>query len=940
MPSLSVCLIVRNEERHLARCLASVRGLADEIVVVDTGSTDATVAIAREHGARVYEYAWQDDFSRARNFSIDQATGDWILSLDADESIARRDHDVIRATMAEEGLDAEFVPQRHYYDSTAVPVGWQAGSGGYEEGEPYPGFLDVFCRRLFRNRPWLRFQKPVHEELLSIDAARPLRQRQGAWVIHHYGKLAGAERLREKGEGYLRIGQQKAAAHPGDPQAHFELGIQYAELERPAEAIACFRQTLALSPRFRDALLRLALCQNSVQDYRGALTTLRRAERAMPDRADEVAFNEGNAHLGLADLRAAEAAYRRSLARNPKFVLASMNLAAVYATERRFAEALTVLDEAIAASPVNLELVARRGAIRLDLGDETGALADLERSAGDPRALWLRARILTRQRRFHEAADCLRSVPDTTGADVLALRGAIALGLGQLDDARRWLGESLQQRPTVEAAMNLSIATEAVGDRTASLDAAIHASRLAPADSTVLGRVAALAGLPARRHAADGQGLTIFFYQPFSIAFDGDTPRTRGLGGTESAVVYLAEALARRGHRCVVLNNCPADTVVNGVEYTRWEALAGRAVADRPDVLVGVRFWEAIGRARLAPLQILWTGDAFDQPFVQQLSQAQRRTEIDLFVLQSDWQIETFHAHHGVPRSQIVRTALGAAASAAVPPIVAPAGPRPRRLAYASTPFRGLDVLLDLFPWIRRAVPDAELDVFSSMQVYGVSAEEDRKQFDAIYRKAAQRGVNLVGSVPQLELAARLQQARVLAYPNHFAETFCIAAAEAQAAGCVVVTSRLGALPETVGAAGVCIPGDPRSGAYQEAFVAECVGLLTDDRRWLQMSGEAAAQASANYAWPAIAAHWEEVCRAALTVEPPEIERAAAHVIAGRAALAQRMVERVAKPADVPDAVWQALHAVVAGAAAGRRIDQGSLHLAARYFPSVRRIAA
>ena len=168
-------------------------------------------------------------------------------------------------------------------------------------------------------------------------------------------------------------------------------------------------------------------------------------------------------------------------------------------------------------------------------------------------------------------------------------------------------------------------------------------------------------------------------------------------------------------------------------------------------------------------------------------------------MLQSGWHVETFQAHHGVPPSQIVRTTLGAAASAAEPPPVPATGLRPRRLAYASTPFRGLDVLLDLFPRIRQAVPDAELDVFSSMQVYGVSADDDRRQFDAVYRKASQPGVNLVGSLPQLQLAARLQQARVLAYPNHFAETFCIAAAEAQAAGCVVVTSQLGALPETVG---------------------------------------------------------------------------------------------------------------------------------------------
>src|SRR5687767_12493572 len=96
MPTLSVCLIVKNEERYLAQCLQSVRGLWDDLVIVDTGSTDRTVEIAESFGARVFHFTWCDDFSAARNFCLDQITTDWILSLDADETIAGRDHALIR----------------------------------------------------------------------------------------------------------------------------------------------------------------------------------------------------------------------------------------------------------------------------------------------------------------------------------------------------------------------------------------------------------------------------------------------------------------------------------------------------------------------------------------------------------------------------------------------------------------------------------------------------------------------------------------------------------------------------------------------------------------------------------------------------------------------------------------------------------------------------
>ena len=83
--TLALCMIVKDEEAHLGCCLESVKGLVDEIVVVDTGSTDRTVEIARQYGARVFSYGWHDDFAAARNVSLSHAGADWILVLDADE---------------------------------------------------------------------------------------------------------------------------------------------------------------------------------------------------------------------------------------------------------------------------------------------------------------------------------------------------------------------------------------------------------------------------------------------------------------------------------------------------------------------------------------------------------------------------------------------------------------------------------------------------------------------------------------------------------------------------------------------------------------------------------------------------------------------------------------------------------------------------------------
>ncbi|MGD8447496.1 MAG: glycosyltransferase family 2 protein, partial [Desulfobacterales bacterium] len=84
-------MITRNEEQFLQRCLDSVQGIVDEIVVVDTGSVDRTIGIARSFCARIYHFEWTEDFSAARNFSLSKANGDWIFSLDADETISEQD---------------------------------------------------------------------------------------------------------------------------------------------------------------------------------------------------------------------------------------------------------------------------------------------------------------------------------------------------------------------------------------------------------------------------------------------------------------------------------------------------------------------------------------------------------------------------------------------------------------------------------------------------------------------------------------------------------------------------------------------------------------------------------------------------------------------------------------------------------------------------------
>ena len=146
-PRLSVCMIVKNEERFLGQCLASVKDIADELIVIDTGSTDRTIEIAREHGAQVGHFEWCNDFAAARNASIAPATGDWILFLDADEELSPAEKGALPRLMSRKGISLYRLPLINAH-----------------QGD----FSKTYVPRLFINPPAVRFTGRIHEGVMTI----------------------------------------------------------------------------------------------------------------------------------------------------------------------------------------------------------------------------------------------------------------------------------------------------------------------------------------------------------------------------------------------------------------------------------------------------------------------------------------------------------------------------------------------------------------------------------------------------------------------------------------------------------------------------------------------------------------------------------------------------------------------------------------------------
>lgn len=417
MARVSLVVIARDEQAVIGRCLESARHAVDEMIVVDTGSTDRTVMIAQAAGARVVHFRWCDDFAAARNAGADAASGDYLLVLDADECLARRSGTAIRAAVAKGSLGCGLLPLHNAAASDSPVAAVLAGQA--RRGEP------ILLPRLVRSDA--RWQGIVHESI-------------GAWLVQtgassepvdapivHYGDVDAVRAARGKDSRNLRLLTRRCLLDPEDPVARTYLARELLRVGRREAATEQAERAWTDRLRRQDSDPRLpavstatvcAFLRLQAGDYDGGLAVVDKA-RALAD------------HPNFDLLEAA--AVERLAGRDPNQLARARDalLRAVGAHDRRFAEELLPGATSWAAATLLGVVLLREGRPDVALDCFKAATAT---KADDLGAILGTAEALIELGKANTALATLDPVMSPTLPDGWTLGAAACAALGRWDD--------------------------------------------------------------------------------------------------------------------------------------------------------------------------------------------------------------------------------------------------------------------------------------------------------------------------------------------------------------------------------------------------------------------------------------------------------------------------------------------------------------------------
>ena len=253
-------MIMKNEEKRLRRCLDSVVGLVDEIVIVDTGSTDSSIQIAESYGARIFHDPWQDDFSRPRNIALDHARCDYIFIMDPDEMLSLDQHDSIRWLTRIKSVAAFWITTLNYCNAPHE-TGYRSLKGKLDPTGRYKGYTPSTKTRFFKNGLGIRFEGVYHELVDYYLVRHKLQIAKTTIPIHHWAHEFSQATYQDKKDFYLRLAYKKVREWPEHSQARWELAVTQMIYGLRAEAVLSIKKAVKLGYTGANQFFAIAKCQ-------------------------------------------------------------------------------------------------------------------------------------------------------------------------------------------------------------------------------------------------------------------------------------------------------------------------------------------------------------------------------------------------------------------------------------------------------------------------------------------------------------------------------------------------------------------------------------------------------------------------------------------------------------------------------------------------------
>jgi glycosyltransferase involved in cell wall biosynthesis len=738
MPTISLCMIVKNEEAIIEKCIGPLTEFVDEIIVVDTGSTDNTIPILEKLGCRVEHFDWIDDFAAARNYSFSFATKEWIMWLDADDIVS--DPSKIKSIIEHR------IQLNPNVNCVVLPY-------AYNRDEFGNNATTLVRERFLKNNGSWTWERRVHEYLVYPQDAQ-IAIDSTITIVHAHAINAGARAPRRNldilEKELAEVGLEKA-----DPRLLAYIGEERRANGDPLGAVRIWQEYLKIGTWVEERyqvfvkMARILLDHNEVQD---ALKYV------------------GNAYMTL-----------------PQWPDVDLFYADFFLHNKEYDKSIYFADECL-----------KKG-----IPDTVLILQPLDFTFTP---LMIKAKAYSLKNELEKAA--------VEFDKAIAMRPA-----PEIMQERYRLQSAINGQRVVSSAVEISslVDEEHIKDFLYALPADLRQSP--PMQDVEFSRL----WINKVNVDQSGNGDADIFVGVGLEPWDKTNINGAGIGGSETAVVHVADALQKAGYRVTVYGNPPKQGVIDGILYTHARYFNPKK---QRSILISSRIPQIFNDIENCGIKVLYlhdinVGDALDERTI---------ANIDKFVFVSEYQRNHYQMLYGEGITEENSVVVSNGIDVESIKSLEVTKRDPYRMIWSSSPDRGLVTLLQMFPAIRAKYPKANLHIFYGWdnidKVIAMGNENLRGLKEQVMRLVQQPRVFWRGRVSQEQLHKEMLKSSAWLYPTTFLETNCITALECRACGVYPIVSQIGALQETVGKEGTMIPGSPAYAEVEIKFINELVNYL------------------------------------------------------------------------------------------------------------------